>query len=248
MNHPCLVTLERDSAPRVLFSGDRLVEVDLPPGTRCIYPKPPAEGLKDPDAAIRYAINHPLGSDPLYAKLRPGMKVTIAIDDISLPLAADEAARRARARAHDRARLARRSRRRRRRDDRRHQRPPAHEADEIRHMVGDKIFDAYYPDRLYNHDAEDKHNMVEIGETRHGEVLELNRRAVESDLVIYVNLNFVPMNGGHKSVAVGLVRLQEPAPAPQPAHDRQLPQLHGPEALEARDATSSAWAGSRTST
>ena len=44
MNHPCLVTLERDSAPRVLFSGDRLVEVDLPPGTRCIYPKPPAEG------------------------------------------------------------------------------------------------------------------------------------------------------------------------------------------------------------
>ena len=86
MNHPCLVTLERDSAPRVLFSGDRLVEVDLPPGTRCIYPKPPAEGLKDPDAAIRYAINHPLGTDPLYAKLRPGMKVTIAIDDISVPL------------------------------------------------------------------------------------------------------------------------------------------------------------------
>ena len=34
MNHPCLVTLERDSAPRTLFSGDRLVEVDLPAGTR----------------------------------------------------------------------------------------------------------------------------------------------------------------------------------------------------------------------
>jgi lactate racemase len=75
MNHPSLVTLERDSAPRVLFSGDRLVEVDLPAGTRCIYPKPPLAPLRDPDAAIRYAINHPLGSDPLYAKLKPGMRV-----------------------------------------------------------------------------------------------------------------------------------------------------------------------------
>ena len=75
---------------------------------------------------------------------------------------------------------------------------------EIRHMVGDKIFDAYYPDRLYNHDAEDKHNMVVLGQTRHGDVLELNRRAAESDLLIYANLNYVPMNGGYKSVAVGL--------------------------------------------
>ena len=40
--------------------------------------------LKDPDAAIRYAINHPHGSEPLYAKLRPGMSVTIAVDDINL--------------------------------------------------------------------------------------------------------------------------------------------------------------------
>src|SRR5690606_9248747 len=40
--------------------------------------------------------------------------------------------------------------------------------------------------------------------TAEGEVVELNRRAAESDLLIYVNLNFVPMNGGHKSVAVGL--------------------------------------------
>ncbi|MBM4361785.1 MAG: DUF2088 domain-containing protein, partial [Deltaproteobacteria bacterium] len=62
----------------------------------------------------------------------------------------------------------------------------------------------YWPDRLYNHDAEDTKNMVELGTTEQGEIVELNRRAVESDLVIYVNLNFVPMDGGHKSVAVGL--------------------------------------------
>src|SRR6185295_17654330 len=63
---------------------------------------------------------------------------------------------------------------------------------EIRRMLGDKIVDAYWPDRLYNHDACDP------------EVVETNRRAVESDLVIYVNINLVPMDGGHKSVGVGL--------------------------------------------
>lgn len=72
MSHPLVVTLDKKSAPRVLFSGDKLVEADLPPGTRCIYPRPPLEPLKDVDAAIRYAINHPLNSEPLYAKLRPG--------------------------------------------------------------------------------------------------------------------------------------------------------------------------------
>ena len=32
----------------------------------------------------------------------------------------------------------------------------------------------------------------------------MNRRVAESDLTIYCTLNFVPMNGGHKSMAVGL--------------------------------------------
>jgi nickel-dependent lactate racemase len=204
MNHPCLVTLERDSAPRTLFSGDRLIEVDLPAGTRCIYPRPTLEPLKDVDAAIRYAINHPEGSEPLYARLRPGMRVTIAIDDISLPLPPMK-------RPDVRERmltillelLADHGI-----DDIEiivatgiHRRMKAHE---VRHMVGDKIFEEYWPDRLYNHDAEDIDNMVEVGRTERGEVLELNRRVVESDLLIYANLNFVPMNGGHKSVAVGL--------------------------------------------
>ncbi len=204
MNHPCVVTLDHDSAPRVLFAGDKLIEVDLPPGTRCIYPKPPLEPLNDVDAAIRYAVTHPEDSEPLYAKLRPGMKVTIAIDDISLPLPPMK-------RPDVRERilkivlelLADHGV-----DDVEmivatgvHRRMKGHE---IRHMVGDEIFDAYYPDKLYNHDAEDSDNMVVIGETEHGEEVELNRRAAESDLIIYVNLNFVPMNGGYKSVAVGL--------------------------------------------
>jgi hypothetical protein len=75
---------------------------------------------------------------------------------------------------------------------------------EMRRMVGQKIYDAFYPDRFYNHDAEDPDGMMHIGKTRHGEVLNLNKRAATSDLLIYLNINLVPMDGGHKSVAVGL--------------------------------------------
>jgi len=82
-----------------------------------------------------------------------------------------------------------------------HRRMKAHE---VRHMVGDRIFDRYWPERLYNHDACDPEGMLTLGKTKHGEVVEMNRPAAESDLVIYVNINLVPMDGGHKSVGVGL--------------------------------------------
>ena len=84
--HPCVVTIDHRSRPRVLFSGDQLVEVDLPVGSRVVYPRPTMAPLGDVDAAIRYAISHPHGCEPLYALLRPAMKITIALDDISLPL------------------------------------------------------------------------------------------------------------------------------------------------------------------
>jgi len=86
MTHPLVVTLDRQSAPRTIFAGDKLAVVDMPPGTRVIYPRPPLAALKDPDAAIRYALNHPENMEPLHALLSPGMKVTIAVDDISMPL------------------------------------------------------------------------------------------------------------------------------------------------------------------
>jgi hypothetical protein len=75
---------------------------------------------------------------------------------------------------------------------------------EIRHAVGSRIFNAYYPDRLYNHDGEQPGAMVELGATERGERVRLNRRAAESDLLIYCNINLVPMDGGHKSIGVGL--------------------------------------------
>src|SRR5687768_4146604 len=81
-----IVTTERGSPPRVVFYGEDLLLEDLPVGTQVIFPRPPLQGVPNLKAAIRWAINHPESMDPLHALLRPGMKVTIAVDDISLPL------------------------------------------------------------------------------------------------------------------------------------------------------------------
>ncbi|MGH9304399.1 MAG: lactate racemase domain-containing protein, partial [Acidimicrobiales bacterium] len=65
--------------------------------------------------------------------------------------------------------------------------------------------DAFAPNGLLTqHDAEDPGNLVHLGQTDEGEDVELNKRAVESDLLVYVNINLVAMDGGHKSVATGL--------------------------------------------
>lgn len=199
-----VVITEKGSPPRVLFSGEDFLLEDLPVGTRVLFPRPPMEGVPNRKAAIRWAINHPESMDPLHALLAPGMKVTIAIDDISLPLPpmvtpdarqsvlevvlellADSGV--------DDVHLIIANALHRRMTEA-----------EMRRMVGSKIHDAFYPDRYYNHDAEDPDGMVILGTTDHGEEVQLNRRAAESDLLIYVNLNFVPMNGGPKSVATGL--------------------------------------------
>jgi hypothetical protein len=202
--HDSVRILERGAAPRVLPFGDGFVEARLPEGTRVVYANPPLEPLPDPDAAIRRALLHPTAGDPLIAKLRPGMKVTIGIDDISLPLppmqtpdvrervltvvldlladyGVDDVHLVVATSLHRRLTAA-----------------------EIRRMVGTRIFRAFYPDRLYNHDAEAPDGLVELGRTEHGERVLLNRRAAESDLLVYVNIDLVPMDGGHKSVCVGL--------------------------------------------
>src|ERR1043165_3785842 len=202
--HESIVYIDTDSAPRVMPSGEDFILEDLPVGTRVLYPNPPLKGLPNREAAIRYALNHPLGCDPLYAQLKPGMKVTVAVDDISLPLppmatpdirqtmlevVLDLLA----ANAIDDVHIII--------ANSLHRKMTPWE---MKRMVGEKIYEEFYPDRYYNHDAEWKEGLIKIGETHHKEPLVLNRRAAESDLLIYCNLNFVPMDGGHKSVAVGL--------------------------------------------
>ena len=195
------------STPPIMFhhgAGFRLER--LPPDrSRVIYPAEPLLGLADPDGAIREALLNPLDDDPLPSLLKPGTKLTIAFDDISLPLppmrrpdirqriieqVLDMAAAAGVDDVHLIAALAL------------HRRMT--EA-ELRHALGDRVYDAFAPlGTLYNHDAEDPEGMVELGTTTHDELVTMNRRAAESDLVVYVNINLVAMDGGWKSTATGL--------------------------------------------
>ncbi len=195
------------STPPVLFHhGEGFRMERLPAGrSRIIYPAEPLPGIKDPDAAIRHALDHPIDADPLREQLFPGMKLTIAFDDISLPLppmkrpdirqriieavldiaaevGVDDVEIIAALALHRRMTEA-----------------------ELRHAVGDRVYDAFAPSgKLYNHDAEDPDGMVILGTTPHGEDVQMNRRAAESDLLVYVNINLVAMDGGWKSTATGL--------------------------------------------
>ena len=194
-----------------------------------VYPPEPLDALKDVDGAIRRALLDPVDSDPLPALLFPGMKLTIAFDDVSLPLpkmrrpdvrqrvieaVLDLAADAGVDDVHIIAALAL------------HRRMT--EA-ELRHAVGDRVYDAFAPSgRLYNHDAEDPDNLAYLGSTPHGEEVEINKRAAESDLLVYVNINLVAMDGGWKSTATGLASYRSLRHHHNVATMQQVAVVHGP--------------------
>ena len=71
---------------------------------------------------------------------------------------------------------------------------------EIKHIVGSKIFNKYWPDRLYNHDAE--FGGTFLGTTKEGYEVEINAKC-QSDLLIY--LDWLRSNERRiKSVGTGL--------------------------------------------
>ncbi len=201
-----VLDVDRSTPPSLFWYGEGFRLEKLPAGrSRVVYPPEPLAPLDDIDGAIRSALDHPIDADPLRTQLFPGMKLTIAFDDVSLPLppmrrpdvrqrvieaVLDLAADAGVDDVHLIAALAL------------HRRMTE---DELRHAVGDRVYDAFAPrGLLYNHDAEDPDGMAFLGTTPHGEEVEINRRAAESDLLVYVNINLVAMDGGWKSTATGL--------------------------------------------
>jgi len=205
MARPGFVLEVDERTPPLLFHfGEGFLLERLPLGSRVVYPPEALPGIRDVDAVIAHALENPEGSEPLRALLKPGMKLTIAFDDISLPLppmrTPDIRGRvieqvlelAARAGVDDVQLIAALSLHRRM--------TPA----ELKRAVGERVFRSFHPEGLYNHDAEDRANLTFIGETDQGEEVEISKRAAESDLIVYVNINLVAMDGGHKSVPVGL--------------------------------------------
>jgi lactate racemase len=201
-----VLDVDRSTPPVLFHAGEGFRLERLPVGSRVVYPAEPLPGLPDPDAAIRHALLHPLGdSQPLPSLLRPGMRLAIAFDDVSLPLppmrrpdvrqrvietVLDMAAE---AGVDDVVLIAALALHRRMTEA------------ELRQALGDRVYEAFAPSGLLTqHDAEDPDNILHVGQTSEGEDVEINKRAATADLLVYVNLNLVAMDGGHKSVATGL--------------------------------------------
>ena len=190
---------------RLVFHGDDIVRVELPDRTRIVEPPRPIQPLEDYPGAVRRSLREPLGCPPLAELVGPESRVTIAFDDPCLPLppvlrdprglAVEAVLEELFSLGVERERISlvcamglhRKWTER-----------------ELKHILGKRVWAVMGPSHIGNHDAEDPIGNVDLGSTAEGYPVEVNRRLMESDLTIYVNVNWTSMNGGWKSYMVGL--------------------------------------------
>ena len=186
MSRPGFVLEVDDRTPPLLVhNGEGFLLERFPLGTRVVYPPEALPPVRDVDEAIQNALLNPIESEPLPELLRAGMRLTIAFDDISIPLppmkkpdirqriieAVLELA--AQAGVDDVELISANALHRRLTPN------------ELRDIVGERVFRSFFPDgKLYNFDAEDSANLTHLGQTRHGEDVEISKRAAESDLLV----------------------------------------------------------------
>lgn len=190
------------------YSGNNIIHVDLPDGSTILHAAPPIPGIPRNAYSehVRRAFENPLGMPPLKELVDGNKRILIAFDDncqpfpiqarpdfrqtvleTLLPLLYSYGVNKANIRLMCAVAL--------------HRKMKEHE---LLYMVGEQVMAEFYPHQLTNFDAEAPDEMTVVGETEQGEVVEISRYAVEADLVIYIDAVQIPLNGGHKSVGVGL--------------------------------------------
>ncbi|MEZ5354355.1 MAG: lactate racemase domain-containing protein [Bryobacteraceae bacterium] len=213
-----------------------MVNIDLPEGSEILYPPPAIPGF--PIATypehVRRAFQNPRGMAPLRSLVDGNSKVLLAFDDncqpfpptarpdfrqivleTLLPMLYEYGVRKENINLICAVAL--------------HRKMKEHE---LRFMVGDHVMSEFYPHQLQNFDAEAPEELATIGETEQGEVVEISRFAVEADLVIYIDSVQIPLNGGHKSVAVGLAGYKSIAYHHHPAMTKDSPHVMQPHGSE----------------
>jgi nickel-dependent lactate racemase len=187
--------------------GDTTLRAALPKRTRVIRQNTtPLTPLPDPAQAVRDALNSPIDHEPLSKLVGPKSKVTIAFDDpigfvpvqrqpgfrsVAIKVVLEELEKLGVDQTKIRLVCA----------------VGLHRkwtTQELGTIIGEDLAYRLGPSRLYNHDAEDRENLVFLGETKRGQEVEVDRVITESDQVIYVSNPWSPFNGGWKSAVVGL--------------------------------------------
>lgn len=215
------------------YSGNTLLGADLPDQATVLYPPPAIEGIpkRSIPRALREALEQPVGMEPLAELIGPNSRVLIAFDDNCQPfplmarpdirqimitrlleLLEDQGVKQENIQLRCAVAL--------------HRKMQHHE---LEYMLGEKIMARFWPDQLTNFDAEDSDDIVSLGETDEGEPVETSRAVIESDLVIYVDTVQIPLNGGHKSVAVGFGTYNSIAPHHAPQMTEHTPHVMQPD-------------------
>lgn len=189
---------------RAIVHGARLVEAELPDGTEVVGPGValPLPPVADLAAEVAAALAQPLDGPPLRERVRPGMRVLVAFDDptvpcyaplwaTALPLILGELA--AGGVDEDGITLLCANSLHRR-----------FTHDELARTIGPELVARFGP-RLTCHDGEDPDGLEHLGTTASGYDVVLSKRAVEADLVVYLNCSTTRgFSGGWKSICVGL--------------------------------------------
>jgi nickel-dependent lactate racemase len=185
--------------------GDRSVQVQLPDRTLFVKTSQSNAGIEpaaDEAAAVRAALENPLGLPRIRGLVRPSSRVLIAFDDPTVP--SRGAVRRlaveavlgelaAGGVAEDRVTLVCANAL---------HRKWTHE--ELAAGLGNEIV-RRFAKRLACHDAEDTAQLVHLGNTSEGYDVEVHRLVADCDLTVYVNAGYhLGFGGGWKSVCVGL--------------------------------------------
>src|SRR5881392_2890901 len=161
MSRPGFVLdVDERTPPLLVHSGESFRLESFPLGSRVVYPPESLPAVPDVDEEIESALLHPVDSEPLPALLHAGMRLTIAFDDLSLPLPPmrkPDIRQRILEHVLEHAALAGV-------DDVQliaanalHRRMTA---EELKAIVGERVFRSFYPQgKLYNFDAEDRDNL-----------------------------------------------------------------------------------------
>jgi len=191
--------------------GDGVMPTELPDDALVVRAEDAThepEPLADPVAATAAALRAPLGSEPLAGLVRGGSTVTIAFPDrvkggthdtahrkVVLPQVLAEL---------DRAGV-------RRQDVRLVCAIGLHRKNRVEEFVGylgQEVVDAVPARNLVNHDAEDPDGMVDLGTSALGDVVQVNRAVVDSDLTLLIGHTagnpYGGFSGGYKMPATGL--------------------------------------------
>ncbi|MHA1973102.1 MAG: lactate racemase domain-containing protein [Candidatus Hodarchaeales archaeon] len=186
----------------LVFSGDDVVIQRFPRNVEIVYPNTPLKPIENFTDEINKALDNPLGMDRLDQIVNSDSKVVIAFDDISVPLPLTKppdprsvvikeiisrlkniGVKKTNIELICATGLHRKCK-----------------PGELKFLVGKKIYREFYH-QISNHDPDDTIRLKELSKDV---IVDVNKKVLESNLLIYVSLPFTPMNGGYKSIAVGL--------------------------------------------